>query len=284
MPLNRTDNRSNADPHAFRPAAGHALGCVPTEAPHRQPSRLRAPSHRRPRRIAQLLAMLLTLVSLMIPNSARAQELDVDTVLDNITTAARALDDATFMLTGKLVNPDGTTFTLEIEIQVVPPAGVASAYIIQPDALADNQIVLDGDAVYNYTYLTNQVMIFDANDPDALGGLLPQGEDGASANISFDLGTIFAGYVATITKVFEGPFGETYELHFANKDPEATILDVDAQVPSSDWLPRKLVFKQADGHVLAELNAEDLKIDTGLTAAEASYLPDDAEVIDNRKQ
>ena len=237
----------------------------------------------RPRRLAAQFALMLLLSSLFVFGRAQAQDLTVDAVLDNITNAARALDDATFLLTGKLINPDGTTFTLEIEIEVVPPAGVASAYIIQPDALADNQIVLDGNAVYNYTYLTNQVMIFDADDPDALGGLLPQGEDGASANISFDLGTIFSGYVASITKVFDGPLGETYELHFTNKDPDATILDVDAQVPSSDWLPRQLVFMQADGHVLAELNAEDLKKDTGLTAAEASHLPDDAEVIDNRK-
>ncbi len=243
-----------------------------------------APIFARPRRIAQLLALLLLLTSSPLISRAQAQQLDVDTVLDNITTAARALQDATFLLTGKLVNPDGTTFTLEIDIAVVPPAGVASAYIIQPDALADNEIVLDGAAVYNYTYLTNQVMIFDADDPDALGGLLPKGEDGASAEISFDLGTIFEGYVASINKVFDGPFGETYELHFVNKDLGATILNVDAQVPSSDWLPRQLVFKQADGHVLAELNAEDLKKDTGLTAAQASQLPDDAEVIDNRKQ
>ena len=58
--------------------------------------------------------------------------------------AARALEDATFMLSGKLINPDGTTFTLEIDIMVVPSQNLASAYILQPDALADNVIVLYG--------------------------------------------------------------------------------------------------------------------------------------------
>lgn len=208
---------------------------------------------------------------------------DVDAVLDNITEAARALDDASFMLEGKLVNSDGTTFALEVDVLVIPPHNLASAYIIQPDALADNIIVMDGPAVYNYTFLTNQVMIFDADDPDALGGLLPSGEDGATANFNFDLGAIFAGFEASIVEVFDGPHGQTYRLQFTNKDPEAAILDVTALVPSSDWLPRTLVFMQSDGHVLAELHAQDLQVNTGLDPEYVRELPDDAEVIDNRR-
>ncbi len=215
--------------------------------------------------------------------TAQAQELDVDTVLANVTEAARELEDASFLLTGKLVNPDGTTITLEIDVLIVPPQSLGSAYIIQPDALADNVIVLDGDAVLNYTFLTNQVMIFDADDPDALGGLLPAGEDGATANISFDLGAILGGYEGSISEVKDGPFGETYVIHFTNNDPTAAILDVIAEVPSSDWLPRKLVFIQSDGHVLAELNAERLEVNTGLDPDYVRELPDDAEVIDNRR-
>lgn len=229
-----------------------------------------------------LLLLLLTFLSLPL-SRAQAQSLDVDSVLTNITDAARALEDASFLLTGKLINADGTTITLEVDIQAIPPQSLANAYIIQPDALADNMIILDGNAVYNYTFLTNQVMIFDADDPDALGGLLPAGEDGASANISFDLGTIFEGYVATISEVFDGPNGQTYRLHFANKDPNATILDVDAEVPATDWLPRRLVFMQADGHVLAELNAEQLLVNSGLDPAALRDLPADAELIDNRR-
>lgn len=225
----------------------------------------------------------MTLCAALIAPSAAAQALDVDTVLDNVTTAARDLRDASFLLEGKLVDTDGTIIALEIEIQVVPPAGLASAYIIQPDALADNEIVLDGPAVYNYTFLTNQVMVFDADDPDALGGLLPKGEDGASAEISFDLGAIFAGYVATIADVEQGADGDVYVIEFKNKNPEALILDVIARVFSSDWLPRQLVFMEADGRVMAELNANDLVIDQGLDPEEVRRLPDDAEVIDNRR-
>ncbi len=229
------------------------------------------------RRAAAMVAVLALAAS-----PALAQALDVDTVLANVTAAARALQDASFLLTGKLVDTDGTTITLEIEIEVVPPESLARAYIVQPDALADNEIVLDGPAVYNYTFLTNQVMVFDADDPDALGGLLPKGEDGASAEISLDLGTIFAGYDASLDSVEKGANGDVYVVKFANKDPSALVLDVTARIDASDWLPRQLVFMQADGHVLAELNAENLEIDTGLDPAKVRQLPADAEVIDNR--
>src|SRR5690606_4148513 len=110
-----------------------------------------------------------------LPGMAAAQvaALDVDTVLDNIAQAATDLQDAAFLLTGKLVDADSTEIALEVDMMIVPGDSVASAYIIQPDALADNQIVLDGPAVYSYTFLTHQVTIFDSTDPDALGGLLP---------------------------------------------------------------------------------------------------------------
>ena len=243
---------------------------------------LAMPTTARARWRPPLLAALLGLFAVLtLGGAARAQ--DVDSVLANVEQAARALQDVSFLLEGKLVNADGTTIALEIDILAVPGQNLASAYIIQPDALADNIIVMDGPAVYNYTFMTNQVMIFDADDPDALGGLLPAGEDGASANFSFDLGAIFAGFEASIVEQFDGPHGETYRLRFANKDPAAAILDVIALIPTSDWLPRTLIFMQADGHVLAELHAERLERDTGLDPEYVRELPSDAEVIDNRR-
>ncbi len=214
---------------------------------------------------------------------ATAQDaLPVDEVLDNVTAAATELNDAAFLLTGRVIDADGTEFPLEIEIQVMPQLNLASAYIIQPDALADNQIVLDGDSVYSYSFLTHQVTIFDADDPDALGGMLPAGQDGATANLSLDLGQILAGYEAQIVAVEQSDSGAVYHLNFANKDPAAMILDVDATVLASDWLPRRLVFKEAEGRVVAELNAEQLVTNQGLDPEDVRALPEDAEIIDNR--
>ncbi len=231
----------------------------------------------------RLAAHLLFSTLVAIGSVAVAQEaLPVQDVLDNVTEAATELNDASFLLTGKVIDADGTVFPLEIEIQVMPQLNLASAYIIQPDALADNQIVLDGDSVYSYSFLTHQVTIFDADDPDALGGFLPAGQDGATANLSLDLGEILAGYDAEIVAVDQGESGDVYRLNFSNRDDAAMILDVEATVLASDWLPRKLVFKEAEGRVVAELNAEELATNQGLDPEDVRALPEDAEIIDNR--
>ncbi|HKI57031.1 MAG TPA: outer membrane lipoprotein carrier protein LolA [Trueperaceae bacterium] len=234
------------------------------------------------RALARTLAMLLALTVAAV---AGAQQPSVDTVLGNIENAANAIKDATFTVTGKLVDSDGTVIPLNVDIQAIPPKHIASAYINQPDALADNQIVLDGNVVKNYTFLTNQITLFDANDPDALGGLLPAGTNGQSSPVvSFDLKKIFEGYDASIQDVKTENGKKTYILAFKNKDPKANILDVTATVPASDWLPRELVFKQKDGKVVADLKVNGLKLDQGLDPKKVTYLPQDAQVIDNRKK
>jgi outer membrane lipoprotein-sorting protein len=232
-----------------------------------------------------LLRRLALLGALLVAATANAQQPDVSTLLDNIKSAANAIQDATFTVTGKLVDADGTVIPLDVDIQTIPPKHLASAYINQPDALADNQIVLDGNVVKNYTFLTNQITLFDANDPDALGGLLPASPAGQGApQISFDLGAIFAGYDASIKDVKQTGGTTTYVLDFTNKDPKANILNVEATVPSSDWLPRRLVFLQKGDRVIADLNVTNLKLDQGLDPKKVAYLPKDAEVIDNRKK
>lgn len=234
------------------------------------------------RKIASAAALAIAIATLFAGVSLAQTPLDIDTVLDNIATAAGDLEDVSFLLTGSIIDPDGTTIALEVDFEIIPTEVVARAYILQPDALADNEIILDGSSVYNYTFLTHQVMIFDSNDPDALGGFLPAGEDGASATLSFDLNAIFAGFEASIVEVVETEYGPTYRISFSNKDSAALILDVEALVPASDWLPRRLVFMETGGRVLAILNAENMRIDRGLDVRLLRELPFDAEVIDNR--
>ncbi len=235
--------------------------------------------HRTPLRTLALLAALL------VAATAGAQQPDVSTILDNMKSAANAIKDASFTLTGKLVDADGTVLPLNVDVQAIPPKHLASAYINQPDALADNQIVLDGNVVKNYTFLTNQITLFDANDPDALGGLLPTSNGGkGSPELTFDLTKIFQGFDASIKDVKTENGTKTYVIDFANKDPKASIAHVEATVPSSDWLPRQLVFLQKGGHLVADLNVKNLKLDQGLDPKKVAYLPKDAQVIDNRKQ
>lgn len=219
----------------------------------------------------------------MVSSGALAQDLDAQAVLDNVQTTFEALEDMTFLLTGALVDPDGTEIALEIEVALVPAARVASAYIIQPDALADNIIVWNDRAVYNYIYLTNQVTIFDADDPDALGGIfgtdLSENED---FEVTLDLGEVFDGFEATIEEYVDTPVGPAYLMRFVNLQEDASIVTATAQIVDGEWYPYALTLFGRNDAVLANLVFENVETDVGLAPEAVTYVPDDAEVIDER--
>ncbi len=256
-------------PHQRRPPRNH-----PTDQVFRVATARAATAGRLLLLTATLLAALASL--------ATAQDLSADDVLARMKERAETLRDASFLLTGNLIDPDGTEIALEIEVELVTEPQVARAYFIQPDALADNFIVLDGDAVYNYVFLTNQVTVFDANDPDALGGLLPAEQDGRALELTLDLDRLFAGWEVEVADYLDTPEGSAYLLRFRNGDPEAVVTSVEATVLDELWTPYQLVFYQSASSVLADLAFEHLALDQGLDPEDVAFIPDDAEVIDER--
>lgn len=235
-------------------------------------------SHRfRPLSVALLLFGPIVAASLALAQS----DAGAQAVLDTVAQRTAVLQDASFMLTGRLIDPDGTEYSLEVDIQTIPSEQVASAYIIQPDALADNIIVLDGATIANYTFLTHQITLFDASDPDAVGGLLGAGEDGR-VDLTFDLNKTFAGFTASLEGRTDTPHGPASVVRLDNVEEGAVIAWVIAVVPDETSLPYRLEFHGEDDALLAELVFENQRTDIGLTADEVTYLPDDAEIIDER--
>ncbi|MEX2535480.1 MAG: outer membrane lipoprotein carrier protein LolA [Trueperaceae bacterium] len=245
------------------------------------------------RKSRPLLTAMLAALSIALSGVSLAQDLTADEVLAQMTEAAETAQDASFLLTGRLLDPDGSSINLEVEIEVVPGERAGRAYFIQPDALADNVIVFDGDAVYNYIFLTNQVTVFDANDPDALGGFLGGQEIGGQEmgeqettgqgpsegfTLSLDLDALFAGWEASLVGYEPG----AYELRLDNSEEGATIDHVLATVEEGTWVPTQLVLTGGDGQTLAELFVENFRRDGGLSAEDVTYIPEDAEVIDER--
>lgn len=224
-----------------------------------------------------LFATLLILASA----PAVAQQ-DADALVDRVAETAEALRDVSFLLTGRLIDADGTEIPLELEVQAIPDRRVASAYVLQPDALADNILVLEDDTVANYTFLTNQVTLFDAGDPDALGGLIGGGE-GEELEVTFDLERLFSGYEASTEGETETPHGPATIIRLDNLEQDAQIASVLATIPEATLLPYRLELLGPEGDLLAELVFEDLAVDTGLEASSVTYLPEDAEVIDERE-
>lgn len=224
-------------------------------------------------------ALLLFVVATVWAGAARAQTLGLDEVLTAIETTAAALEDVSFVVEGHLLDEVGQRLSVEIEVTALPNVPAASLYIVQPDALADNQVVIDGDVIRNYTYLTNQVSVFRADDPAALGGLVPEA---AGATIDLNVGRVFANWDAEIESVDTAGGDERYTLRFDNRDPDGQIHHVLATVTRGVWLPERLVFYRDETEVFADLRFVDMVRDQGLTRAEVTYLPEDAEVIDRR--
>jgi outer membrane lipoprotein-sorting protein len=175
-----------------------------------------------------------------------------------------------------LIDPDGTAINLEVEVELIPGQEAARATFIQPDALADNVIVYDGESVYNYIFLTNQVTVFDADDPDALGGFLSGNGDGPK--LTLDLEELFAGWDAMV----EGYDAGAYRLRLDNKEEDAQLDHVFATVEEGTWVPRELILVGDEGRTVAELHVEDFQRDQGLSVEDVTYIPEDAEVIDER--
>jgi hypothetical protein len=220
------------------------------------------------------------LASLLLLPSAFAR--DVADVLSALEASAAAIVDAQFVLDGVLIDEGGQTFAVEIEIMAIPGLPAAWAYILRPDAIADNMLVIDGRTVASYTFITHQTILFDLDDPDAFGGLLSV-EPGGGLPIDLDLSVIFADWDAEIVDETATPRGPGVVLRFGNRDPQGQFAFVLATVVEGAWDPWRLAFYRQGGELFADLTFRDFVRNQGLSRADVTYLPEDAEVIDRRR-
>ncbi len=224
--------------------------------------------------------LLLVLITALVS----AQDMTAEEILTELEQAAQSLEDAEFLLTGKLVDSiDNTEIELEIEGQLITKEEVGRAYFIKPEALADNFIVYNEDAIYNYLFLTNQVTILDASDPDALGGLFPEVEDPKEKlNLDLSLETLFVDWDTSVLDYEDTPLGKAYRLRFDDTTKDQDGIDyVVAVIIDKIWTPYQLSFYE-DDYLLAELQFESFSRDIGLDLEEIIYIPEDVEVIDER--
>lgn len=225
------------------------------------------------------LAVLLLALALV---ASHALASGVDEVLSDLEASAAGIVDVSFVLEGVLIDEAGQNIRVEVEVLAIPGIPAAGLYILRPDAIADNQIVIDGDVVRSYTFITNQVALFDLDDPDAFGGLIEADVDG-DLPIDLDLAAVFEGWDATIIGDEETPRGNALVLRFDNLDPDAAIDYVLATVVEATMDPWRLTFYRAGDELFADLVFRDWQRDQGLTREDVTYLPKDAEVLDRRR-
>lgn len=232
------------------------------------------------RRMLETFRVVL-LISVMAASSALAQE-DATALLAEVSTSVDEIRDLSLLLTGRIVDVGGSEISLEIEFLAIPDEEALSAYVLQPDAFADNMIVLDGDVIANYTFLTHQVTLFDANDPAAFGGFL-LADVANPSTLTLDATRWFDGWTAQVSGVGDTPAGPVTVMRLEN--PEALdVAWVELTIRDDVLLPYDMRFYDADDRLFGELRFENLQVDTGLARDEVIYLPEDAEVIDERSE
>lgn len=220
--------------------------------------------------------------------AASAQDMTAPEILAELEQTAKSIKDAEFTLTGKLIDSiEEVEIEIEIECQFIREEEAGRAYFIQPEALADNVIVYDKTFIYNYLFLTNQVTILDATDPDALGSFLDEEEkiEDINEELSLDLSleTLFQDWEASILSYEDTPLGKAYRLRFDDTTTDNDGVDyVIAVILEETWTPYQMAWYQQENVLLADLQFNNFKRDTGLNYEDVVYIPEDAEVIDER--
>lgn len=237
-----------------------------------------------------ILCSGLLLISLIVLSTVSAQDMTAEEIMEKIELEAGTVKDIETTMTGQLIDFTGAALDIEIFVQFMREENVGRAEFIQPDILADNFIVLDKDTVYNYLFLTNQVTVYDATDPNAFGGLIPEASDSdIDLFLGLDPERLFRGWKGTVIEYIEAeedsPVGNLYQIRFDNNfDTTTDIGYVMAWIVDEEWYPYKLdIFTELDAEFPnASLQFNDVLRDQDFNPLDVVYVPDDAEVIDER--
>lgn len=233
------------------------------------------------RRASHLIrrAAALLLAVALLPLAA-AESPDPDTVISGLQQTLDSTTDASFLVTGELLGGDGTVYRLELEVEAMPQEQLLRIFIIQPDALADNFIIVTPEDLYNYNYLTNQVVLYRADDPNAYGPLAGDAE--GSFQLTLDLAELFSGWDATVSGEVTTPLGAAVQLELSNSDRDANIAAATVTALEGDWWPQEIELFTAAGDKLLRIELSEVQTDTGLSEDDLLWYPPDAELIDER--
>ncbi|MDQ3398785.1 MAG: hypothetical protein M3511_13645 [Deinococcota bacterium] len=224
-----------------------------------------------------MVTVFMAAAAIMTVTAANAQDMTADEIVDNLNTTIENMNDARFMATGQFTDMEGTSYDVAMEVEAIFAENIARVTFMEPEEAADNIVILDGDTIYNYLAMTNQLMMMNTTDQDALGGYF---QNLNVETVSLDLGNLFEGWNATLLESDEAEEG-TYTLRFRSDAEEGLLAYVDARVEEvdGDWIPQEMNFVGQDGMSIARLLIEDFEMNPGLDAETLRELPEDAEML-----
>ncbi len=178
-------------------------------------------------------------------------------------------------LVGKLRLPSGEVSETRIRVRVLPKEAIARLEFEAPDAVADNFVILTPKKVYNYLFLTNQVIVYPRAKAkiEGLGLSLSQFGDPGRIAERTDLAWKLGGEEKTGA-------GPAFLLVGVPKDPQAAgVSRFEVWVLKEPPRPYRFRVYDPDGELIAELTWKDFKRVRLSREALLAY-PPDAEVIE----
>jgi len=178
------------------------------------------------------------------------------------------------LVEGRVQTPTGEPTEIRMRVYVLPKEKIARVEFLAPDSVADNFVVITPEKVYNYLFLTNQVIVYPRGRAriEGLGvslSRLGELEDLGGEGIAWEL----VGEEQTEA-------GPAYHLVGRPQDPgEAGFTRVELWVLKDP--PRPLAYRVLglEGEVLADLTWHDLRR-ARLDVERLLEYPPDAEVIE----
>jgi hypothetical protein len=152
-------------------------------------------------------------------------------------------------MVGRIVTPNGDVQEADLIVKTLPAEKIVRIEFQKPDALADNYVVITPEKVYNYLFLTNQVVVY----PRAKARIEGLGFDLSRMGDLRELGE--KGEV-----VWDAPQATTHDgqpaWHVVGRsaDPDAAgFARVEVWIAKEPARPLRTVFYGPSGQVLSDL-------------------------------
>lgn len=175
-------------------------------------------------------------------------------------------------ITGKIQLPDGSSQDAEFRLQVIPgKEQLARVEFKKPAALEGNFVVISDKEVWNYLFLTNQVII----QPRAKARV-----EGLGVNLT-DLGD-FDQLAERVTLRLLGeqntPAGAAWRMGGTPKDASLGFSSMEIMVLKADPRPLSITLRDSNNKVVADLSFSNFRR-ANLTPQTLRKRPADAEVL-----
>ncbi len=197
---------------------------------------------------------------------------------DEVLSAAQAYLKAgpwRALVEGELRTPSGEVTSTKMRVLALPSEGVVRVEFLAPGSVADNFVVITPEKVYNYLFLTNQLVVYPRERARIEGLGIQLGRIGELDRLGGEAGLRWrlAGEEATDA-------GPAYRLVGEPEDPEeAGFARVELWVLKDPPRPLRYRVVGVGGEVLADLVWKEFERAQLSRAALLDY-PPDAEVIE----